>query len=67
MLTNDLMPTADVASRLGVHVRTVHRYVERGWITPSVTFPGPRGALMFDPRDVELLAIKLGQAKQVSA
>lgn len=67
MPTNELMPTAVVARRLGVHVRTVHRFVKAGQITPAVKVPGHRGALLFDPRDVELLALKRENARQGAA
>ena len=45
-----------VAERLGVHVRTVHRWVETGRLIPVVTVPGYRGNHLFDPDDVEALA-----------
>lgn len=51
-----LIPTAEAARILQVHVRTVHRLVESGALTPVVTAPGLRGARMFDRRDVERLA-----------
>lgn len=50
------MTTADVAQALGVSVRTVARYVERGTLAPSLRLPGLRGAHLFDPADVERLA-----------
>lgn len=51
-----LMPTRDVAARLGVHVRTVHRMVERGALAPTQQVPGYRGDYLFDPSAVDALA-----------
>lgn len=63
MQQSDLIPTVAVAEILGVHVRTVHRYVEADLITPAVKVPGLRGALMFDRRDAELLKIRREQER----
>jgi excisionase family DNA binding protein len=52
----DLVPTAEAARMLGCHVRTVHRLVEAGALTPAVQAPGLRGARMFRTRDVMRLA-----------
>lgn len=64
----DLIPTAEVAQRLGRDVRTVHRWVEAGRLTPAVKTPGLRGALLFRPRDVDKLAAELdAEGKAASA
>lgn len=57
-----LLTTAEAAEAAGVSVRTVARYVERGLLAPAVRLPGLRGALLFDPRDVERLARERGAA-----
>ncbi len=55
----DLLPTAEVARLAGVNVKTIHRWVEAGRLTPAVVAPGPRGARLFDRRDVALLLTEL--------
>jgi excisionase family DNA binding protein len=37
-----LLPTGEVAKRLGVTTRAVDRWVTRGLLTPAVTTPGGR-------------------------
>jgi excisionase family DNA binding protein len=51
-----LLTTAQVAERLGVNVRTVHRWVERGSLTPALKATGIRGPLFFAAAEVERLA-----------
>jgi excisionase family DNA binding protein len=51
--TSDLIPTSEVARLRNVDVRTVHRWVTRGELTPAVKAPGLRGALLFRREDVE--------------
>ena len=55
MSNTRLLPTRDVARRLGVHARTVHRMVKDGRLTPAFTAPGYRGDHLFDPADIEAL------------
>lgn len=50
-----LVSTAEVAQRLGVDVRTVHRMVSEGTLTPAAKLPGKTGAYVFDPADIEAL------------
>jgi DNA-binding transcriptional MerR regulator len=57
-MTNDMIPTAEVARLAGVTVKTVHRWVESGQLTPVVIAPGIRGPRLFDPRDVALFLAK---------
>jgi len=59
MPSPELISTSDVAERLGVDVRTVHRMVADGRLTPLVKAPGMRGAYMFDPAvlDREIAAL----------
>lgn len=47
-----LLPTSQVAARLGLHVRSVHRMVERGEIAPATKVPGLRGPLLFTEDEV---------------
>jgi excisionase family DNA binding protein len=47
-----LLPTSQVAERLGVHVRTVHRMVDRGEIKAAAKVPGLRGPLLFTEDEV---------------
>jgi len=61
-----LIPTAEVARRLGRDVRTVHRWVDAGRLTPVAKTPGIRGALLFNARDVDKLAEELN-AEQATA
>lgn len=49
----ELLTTAEVAARLGVHVRTVHRWVQTGRISPVKRAAGIRGAMLFDADDVD--------------
>ena len=58
-MQTDLIPTAEVASLAGVAVKTIHRWVADGRITPAVVAPGPTGARLFDRRDVQLLLAQL--------
>lgn len=40
---------------MGVSHRTVHRLVADGKLTPAQKLPGPNGAFLFRPRDVDRL------------
>jgi hypothetical protein len=64
MTTPDLLPTAEVARIYGCDVRTVHRLVSRGRLTPAIKAPGKRGALMFRRSDVLALAAEVVQARR---
>jgi excisionase family DNA binding protein len=55
----ELIPTAEAARRLKVDVSTITRWVASGRLTPAFKAPGPRGALAFDPDDVDRLASEL--------
>lgn len=48
-----LIPTAEVAKALGVHVGTVSRMVAGKQLVPAYKIPGRTGAYLFDPADVE--------------
>lgn len=62
MPKNPLIPTAEVAQILGRDVRTVHRMVESGRLTPALKIPGRTGAYLFDQHDVEQLAAERSAA-----
>jgi hypothetical protein len=58
----DLVGVTEAAAILEVSVKSVHRYVERGWLTPIHKLPGLRGAVIFNRADVEALALELETA-----
>jgi len=64
--TPDLLPTSEVASIYGCDVRTVHRLVERGRLTPAIKAPGKRGALLFRRTDVLALAVQMAEGRRAS-
>lgn len=67
MTAPEYLPTAEVATRLAVDVRTVHRMVARGALTPALKAPGLRGAYLFSPADVSALeatAVGLSHAQE---
>jgi predicted site-specific integrase-resolvase len=53
---NPLVPTAEAAKILRVDVRTVHRLVRKGRITPLAKTPGLRGAYLFTVDEIERVA-----------
>lgn len=52
----DHITTLEVARTLGLHVRSVHRLVDNGVLTPTQKLPGKTGAYLFDREAVERLA-----------
>ena len=56
LLIGELMTTAEVAERAGVHIRTVHRWVRSGRLSPAMKGPGSTGPMFFRRGDVEALA-----------
>lgn len=52
----DLMPTSEVAERLGEQVRQVIRLAQTGRLPYAVKTPGLRGAYLFHRADVERFA-----------
>lgn len=58
-MTDQLLCTKDVATLLGVSVKTVTRWVDAGELKTVFKGPGIRGAYMFDPKDVEAFKAKL--------
>lgn len=56
MTPEPVLLTSPEASRiLGVSIRTVHRRVAAGDLTPVRQLPGPNGAYLFHRADVEAL------------
>lgn len=49
------MSSAQVAAALAKDVRTIHRMVEDGTITPIGKMPGKTGAFLFDPTEIAAL------------
>ena len=47
-----LLTSPQVASQLGVSVRTVHRLVAAGLLKTAQRLNGPNGAFLYDPADV---------------
>lgn len=60
-MTN-LLTTKEAAERLGVTVYTVARYAREGRLTPALRLPGIRGAMFFQPEDIEALESGPGEA-----
>lgn len=50
-----LLSTAEVATVLDKDVRTVHRMIDSGVLTPAFKLPGRTGAYVFDPATVAAL------------
>jgi excisionase family DNA binding protein len=55
-----LLTTAEAAERLGVHRRKISRLVASGDLVPAKRLPDARGrgAHLFEPDDVEALAVQ---------
>lgn len=56
-MPSDLLSTRDVAERRGVAVTTVARWVRDGRLTPALRLPGIRGAMFFEPAEVDSLDV----------
>lgn len=59
MSNNELLFTADLATRFNVTTRTVNRWVREGRLRPTIQGPGAKGARMFHPAEVERFAATL--------
>lgn len=55
MQNDDLLTSPQVALRIGKSIRTVHRLVLSGELVPAMKLPGPNGAFLFRPADVDRL------------
>lgn len=51
--TADLLTAKAVCERLGCDRSTLSRWVKEGFITPALKFPGPRGAFLFAPIEID--------------
>ena len=54
---SELLPTSEVAQRLGVTPKTVARMAADGRLTPAVKAPGLRGAMLFRAEDVDQVEV----------
>jgi excisionase family DNA binding protein len=62
MPADNLIATLEAAQLLGVSVRTVHRMVAQGHLTPAAKVPGRTGAYLFAADDVHAFAATIGRA-----
>lgn len=51
--TADLITSPEAAQLLGCSIRTIHRRVDAGELTPFRKLPGPNGAYLFWRVDVD--------------
>ena len=56
MSKETLLTTREAASRLGVSVQTISRWVSEEKLKPVLKAPGIRGSLFFSEEDVDALA-----------
>lgn len=59
MSNDELLSTAQVADRLGVTAYSVNRYVRDGKLKVEVQVPGPKGARLYHPAEVDRFAATL--------
>lgn len=57
-----LLTTTEVAQRLGVDVRTVHRMVANGRLVPEQKLPGRTGSFVFAPEAIDALSAERAAA-----
>lgn len=60
--SDELISTAEAAEILRRDVRTIHRWVESGRLTPAYKAPGIRGVRLFNRSDIDTLAGELAAA-----
>jgi predicted site-specific integrase-resolvase len=53
--TPDLIASVEVCKRLRIDRSTLSRWVKNGEATPAMRLPGPRGAFLFAPAEVDRL------------
>lgn len=51
----DLLAAKQACERIGIDRSTLSRYVQLGRIKPAHQLPGRRGAMLFEPSDVDAL------------
>ena len=54
---HNTITSAEAAEQLGVSVRTVHRMVSAGELTPTIKLRGLRGAYLFDADQIARKAV----------
>jgi excisionase family DNA binding protein len=63
-----VLSTPEVSHILGISIRTVQRRVEAGELRALRKMPGPNGAYLFDPSDVDAYrAARAAEQKQEPA
>ena len=60
-----LIGSAEICEALDVDRATLSRWVDRGIAKPALKRPGPNGAYLFDPSEVERLRELRGDRKQM--
>lgn len=55
MHNESLLTVRQVAAQIDCSIRTVHRLVDSGSLTPAIKLPGSTGAYLFRPADVAAL------------
>ena len=59
-----LFATVEVAGKLKIERSTLSRWVKEGRIAVAMRLPGPNGAMLFDPAEVDRVARELGLEPQ---
>lgn len=55
MSHTELLTCFQVGLKIGKSARTVQRMIDAGTLIPAQKLPGPNGAYLIDPADVEAL------------
>jgi hypothetical protein len=67
MQTTELLTSAQAGVILGKSARTVQRMVDAGEITAAQKLPGPNGAYLFAPTEVERVRAELAAIADAEA
>lgn len=67
MQTTELLTSAQAGVILGKSARTVQRMVDAGEITAAQKLPGPNGAYLFAPTEVERVRTELAAIADAEA
>ena len=67
MQTTELLTSAQAAVILGKSARTVQRMVDAGEIAAAQKLPGPNGAYLFAPTEVERVRTELAAIADAEA